>query len=138
MDIPERKIRNDTLPADQLMLLDGAPVFDPDDLDAAIVGVHKLLNGKHVAVYCYDKIIEQYMAANGQTPDDEAAYFETQEFVDYNTVRAVAYMGDRSPIIVETLEEEEGIEDPDEDKTFLTIAGKRWSVVECHHDITNL
>ena len=47
-------------------------------------------------VYDYEKIIEMFMARDGMS------YEEAQEFTDYNTVRALAYMGERKPVLVYT------------------------------------
>jgi hypothetical protein len=33
---------------------------------------------------------------------DGMSYEEAQEFTDYNTVRALAYMGERKPVLVYT------------------------------------
>ena len=131
-----RTLRNDKLTADQIKLLDGAAIFDPNTLDSAILAVYRLSNGEHVAVYDYQELIRRYMADDGVSLGDEEAYLDWQEFVDYNTLRSVPYMGDRSPIIVlEVQEGEPPDSDPDDPAIFLSINDKKWLVVECAHDL---
>ena len=36
---------------------------------------------------------------------DGMSYEEASEFIDYNTVRACPYMGDRAPIILRSIED---------------------------------
>ncbi len=65
---------------------------DPD-YDAALVGI----SVDNRAVYDYSKMID-CLRADGMT-DDQAV-----EFIDYNTVRALAYAGPDGPIIFHPLE----------------------------------
>lgn len=74
-------------------MLDGAPVFDPFDLDDAIVDVRVTDKGA-IAVYDYDKLCNHFTDESGDGTPEEA-----QEYVDYNIVRALPYMGDRAPIV---------------------------------------
>ncbi len=61
-------------------------------MDDCCVGTHEGEEGT-VAVYDYDKIIEKFMK-DGMTEE------EAVEFYEYNTVRALPYMGKHAPIII--------------------------------------
>ena len=50
-------------------------------------------------VYDYEKMVVHLMDADGMS------YEEASEFIDYNTVRACPYMGDRAPIILRSIED---------------------------------
>ncbi len=63
------------------------------DYDAALIGV----SIDNRAVYDYSKMLE-CRRADGMT-DDEAV-----EFIEYNTMRAIAYAGPAGPIIFHPLE----------------------------------
>ena len=65
-----------------------------DSMDDAIIGID--VDG-HV-VYSYDKCVD-CMVKEGMT-DEEA-----MEWVDYNTIRAIPYMGDKHPIIMYNAED---------------------------------
>lgn len=58
--------------------------------DDALIGVSH--DGR--AVYDYEKMIEWLMAEEDFTAED------AMEWIDYNTVRAIPYMGDDAPIIM--------------------------------------
>lgn len=76
---------------DSVLILDG---FDlKDGSDTALIGVSE--DGR--AIYDHDKMVAILMANDGMTDEEEA------EFISYNTVRALPYMGDKSPIIMYTL-----------------------------------
>lgn len=128
-----RSIKSSTLTQDQIDQLDGTMLFDPDDLDKSIIGVYQIPSGQHVAVYDYDAIVAYFVKELGDDgTGNEGAYEQAVEWVDYNTCRAVPYMGVRSPIIVRKHFEDEEV-DPDERN--LELAGERWVVVECSHDL---
>lgn len=61
---------------------------NPDYVDA-IIG-HD--NNGHL-IYSYTKMAESLMV------NDNMNYEEAVEFIDYNTIRALPYMGDKAPII---------------------------------------
>ena len=62
---------------------------NPDFIDA-IIGISE----DGCLVYSYSKMIESLMLS------DKMSYEEAIEFIDYNTVRSVPYMGEHAPIIV--------------------------------------
>jgi hypothetical protein len=133
-----RVIKQPKLGPEKLELLNGAPVFDPSDLDEAIIEVYKLPSGEHVAVYDYGAIVSYFVKElGGDGTGDEGEYEQAVEWVDYNTCRAVSYMGARAPIIVrKPFEGElEPDSDPDLEERALTIDGEKWFVVECPHDL---
>ena len=69
---------------------EGAPCFVNPDYEDAIVGVTH--DGR--IVYDYDKMVEYLM--------DKENWSETNaiEWIDYNVVRSVPYMGSNAPIIM--------------------------------------
>lgn len=75
--------------------LENSVVFENPDYDSAIVGWD--VNSERI-VYDYNMMIEHLMEKDGMD------YEEAQEFIDYNTVRACPYMGDKAPIILSSLE----------------------------------
>lgn len=78
--------------------LHGCILLEPrDQLDEAIVGWD--MEGNHV-IYSYEKLIAAYHDAFDDIEDDEDRITTAHEWVDYNIVRGVAYMGDRKPVII--------------------------------------
>lgn len=73
--------------------LEGAAYFVDDDFDTAIIGY----TDNNQIVYSYDKMIEWYM--DKYDVDDITA----MEWIDYNTLRVVPYMGATKPIIMYSL-----------------------------------
>ena len=65
-------------------------VFDFPDYDEAIVGV--TTDGR--VVYSYDLMAKQLME------EMNCSYEDAVDWIEYNTVRALDYMGDDAPIIV--------------------------------------
>lgn len=79
----------------------GAIMLEPrEELDEAIVGV--TLDQQRF-VYSYERLIAAYAR---MFSDDEDAELAAQEWVDYNVVRGVGYMGDRAPLIVNEAQED--------------------------------
>ena len=64
--------------------------------DTALIGV----TDSNQAVYDYQKMVEWLMEHEGMTADDAA------EWIDYNTIRAIPYMGEGAPIVMYPLERE--------------------------------
>ena len=62
---------------------------DPDFLDA-IIGISD--DGR--IVYSYSKMVENLML------NDNLSYEDAIEFIEYNTMRSLPYMGEHAPIIV--------------------------------------
>lgn len=58
--------------------------------DTALVGV----TTNNQAVYSFDKMVEWLMETEGWSME------ESIEWIDYNTIRALPYMGAEAPIIV--------------------------------------
>ena len=69
--------------------------LDPVDLDSAVVG-H---TDEGRVIYDYEKLVEAFMAADGMT-DEEA-----REWIDYNTLRALPYIGEKAPIVMYSIAE---------------------------------
>ena len=130
-----RTIQNDALAEEDRNALYGAVILDPDTLDAAIIGVHENREGEFVAVYDQEAIID--IMVNERMSDDaeldrQEAWQEAAEFVDYNTVRALPYMGLRAPILAsEFLEHmQDELEDlpPDERPEIVEFNGRKWAL----------
>ena len=107
-----RVIVSGNLTEEEVQALNGATVFDPDTLDEAIVGVFHGPGGV-VAAYSYDLLVEHFEQEMGE----ESA----MEWVDYNVVRAVPYMGERAPKILAGLWWNE-----DDEAAIIEVAGRRW------------
>lgn len=77
--------------------LHGAIMLEPrEELDHAVIGVSMDMQN---VIYSYEGLIECYQ----KMFDDADDSLETAiEWVDYNVVRGVDYMGDRRPIIIRT------------------------------------
>ena len=73
--------------------LEGAAYFTGDDYDTAILGYTD--DGR--LVYLYEKMVDWLVKNDNMTPDDAV------EWLDYNTIRAIPYMGEKAPIIVYNL-----------------------------------
>ena len=82
--------------------LHGCILLEPrEQLDEAIVGWD--MDANHV-IYSYEKLIAAFYEAFDDVDEDDR--LETAvEWVDYNVVRGVAYMGDRRPVIIRTGED---------------------------------
>lgn len=65
-------------------------IFSNPDYASAFIGVSE----DDRAIYDYDKMIEHLMDKDGLTD------MEAIEFIDYNTIRALPYFGDRAPIVM--------------------------------------
>lgn len=65
-------------------------VFDNFAYDDAIIGISS--DGK--AVYDYEKMVEDLVI------NEEFTYEEAAEWIDYNTVRYLPYIGENAPIIM--------------------------------------
>ena len=68
-------------------------VLDDPSYITAIEG----LDGDGRLIYSYEKMVQYLMETDG------CSYEEAVEFIDYNTVRALPYMGDMKPIIIYSL-----------------------------------
>ncbi len=77
---------NDLLIANDL---EGAAFFN-DEYDTAIIGC----TDTGCVVYSYEKMIEWLVE------HDDMDYVDAQEYIDYNVVRSVPYMGEQKPVIV--------------------------------------
>ena len=67
---------------------------NPDDL-AAILGVSD--DGR--LIYDYEKMVEHLITTDGMD------YEEACEFIDFNTIGALPYMGEKRPVILTKVEE---------------------------------
>ena len=69
---------------------DDAVVLESPDYLSAVVGVSD--DGR--VIYSYTRMLEHLVLTDGMT------YEEAAEFVDYNTIGALPYMGEKKPIIL--------------------------------------
>ena len=76
--------------------LEESVVFESPDYEDAIIGWDE--NSGRI-IYDYEKKVECLMNEDGMEYDEAA------EFIDYNTVRACPYMGERAPIILKSIED---------------------------------
>ena len=75
-------------------LPEDAIVFDSMSYDGSIVGV----TTDDRVVYDYDKMVEELME------DEGWSYEDATEWINYNTIRALPYLGENAPIIMYTLQ----------------------------------
>ena len=75
-------------------LPEDAIVFDSMSYDGSIVGV--TIDDR--VVYDYDKMVEELME------DEGWSYEDATEWINYNTIRALPYLGENAPIIMYTLQ----------------------------------
>ena len=68
---------------------DQAVILDNPSFDKSIIGVS---DGR--LVYCYESMIQELVQ------DDGCEYVDAIDFIDYNTIRAIPYMGEFAPIIM--------------------------------------
>ena len=66
-------------------------LFESPSYDDAFIG----LTLDNRAVYDYDKMIECLMK------EDDISYEEAIEFIDYNTIRARPYIGEKAPVVIQ-------------------------------------
>ncbi len=69
-------------------------VLDNPSFDNSIIGV---ASGSGKVIYSYDKMVEEYMK------DNNARDIDAIDWIEYNTIRALPYMGENAPIICEGL-----------------------------------
>ena len=74
-------------------LPEGAMVFDNASYDNSIIGVST--DGR--AIYSFSKMVEEFVA------DNNVSEMEAIEWIEYNTIRALPYLGENAPIICEEL-----------------------------------
>ena len=75
--------------------LEDSIVFENPDYDSAIIGYDA--NDNRI-IYDFDLMIEHLIDADGMT------YEEAVEFIEYNTLRAIPYAGDRAPIVLNKID----------------------------------
>ena len=73
---------------------DDVPVFTGEDYDEALIGV----TTDNRAVYEFEKMVECLMNRYGWSDIDAI------EWIEYNTIRAIPYFGEKAPIIMYSLE----------------------------------
>lgn len=72
-------------------------VFESPSYDEAFLGV----SDSNRAVYDYDLMVECLAKSDGISED------EAREFIDFNTIRALPYMGVGAPIVLYRLRDQE-------------------------------
>lgn len=66
-------------------------LFESPSYDDAFIG----LTLDNRAVYDYDKMIECLMK------EDDMSYEEAIEFIDYNSLRSLSYIGEKAPVVIQ-------------------------------------
>lgn len=64
-------------------------VFDDYDIET-LIGV----DSENRAVYDYDKMVEWIMKT------DKCSYDDAVDWIEYNTIRSLPYVGNKAPIVV--------------------------------------
>lgn len=73
---------------------EGTVFLEPEYFDEAIIGKARV-NGHEVLAYSLQAIIDAVYKHEVQDMD------EATEWVEYNTLRAIPYMGEQAPVIVD-------------------------------------
>ena len=76
--------------------LEDSIVYENPDFDSAIIGYDAI---NHRVIYDFEKMVEHLMNK------DEMDYEEAVEFIEYNTLRATPYMGEKAPIVLHSIED---------------------------------
>ena len=76
-------------------LPEGVIVFEDHAYDNAIIGI----SSDERVIYSYNKMIEELIQ------DDGMSYEDAVEWIDYNTIRALPYAGEKAPIVMFDIEE---------------------------------
>ena len=71
-------------------------LLENPNYESALIG-YDVVSGK--AIYSYNLMIEHLMTVDGMSEDDAI------DFINYNTIRAIPYMGEKSPIILTNFNE---------------------------------
>jgi hypothetical protein len=71
-------------------LPDCALILDNESYDNSIIGV--TLDGR--VIYDFNLMVEEYML------DNDCSEIDVVEWIEYNTMRAIPYFGDKAPIVV--------------------------------------
>lgn len=77
-------------------------VFDNPDFDSAIIGISTdgcVVYDYNLVVYDYNLMVEHLSLEDNMSREDAA------DFIDYNTIRTLPYIGHGAPIIVNLLED---------------------------------
>ena len=78
-------------------LPEGCLVLENPSFDDSIVGV--TLATPQRLIYSLDSMIEEFVQ------DAECSFEEAQEFIEYNTLRALPYMGEGAPLVMQRVSE---------------------------------
>ncbi len=82
----------------------GAVRLEPGkDFDRCVIGKADSVEGS-VFVYSYEKIVKAVAESFGDGLS-ESDWLDALEYVDYNTIRAIEYMGNRRPLVVYDIQE---------------------------------
>ena len=65
-------------------------VFKCESYDDALIGV----SHDNRAIYSYEKMVDWLCNRDGMTRE------EAMEWIDYNTIRAIPYFGEKAPIVM--------------------------------------
>lgn len=80
----------------RLELSDDAIVFDNPSFDNAIIG--QTIDGR--AVYDYAKMVVELMI------DEQISEQEAIDWIEYNTLRVIPYIGEMAPVVIYSFKEE--------------------------------
>jgi hypothetical protein len=75
-------------------LPEGSIVFEDHSYDNSIIGI----SSDERVVYSFDAMIEELIE------DEGMSYEEAVEWIEYNTIRALPYAGEKAPIVMYNIE----------------------------------
>jgi len=89
---------------------DGSNIVLLHGFESAMIGTIQNEHGKTVAVYeegrCIRLLMEQIHQDNPDVPEDEL-YSEALDCWSYNTLRAIPYLAERAPLIIQGFDSDE-------------------------------
>ena len=77
-----------------------AVLFENPSFEKALIGYTENNLGNLVAVYDYNEMIDSL--TEEYSTDSEDPYTDAIEWIEYNSMRSLPYMGDNAPVIIYT------------------------------------
>ena len=78
---------------------EGTVFLEPEYFDQAIVG-KTLVNGKEILAYDY------FLLIDALAKEEKLDWDDALEWIEYNTLRSIPYMGEGAPVVVNSLAED--------------------------------
>ena len=100
----------------------GSWVLEPRTLDAAVLGYWETDDEQVVALYDYHALLDHFRSFE-EDPESEDALEAAEEWISYNVIRALPYLGENAPWVIVEVDD---LEEEEEEEVYITWEGKRW------------